>query len=63
LPPDPIHNSREGKFVAIHRAADEFMSGSAFDLDVETVAAQEDVGLSECNKKGSCGILAAGPPS
>ena len=35
--------------MLIYRAVDELVSLECFDLDVETVAAQEDVGRDECN--------------
>jgi hypothetical protein len=46
--PDPLQNSREAEFMLIHRALDQ-LGPVSFDLNVETLAAQEDVGRPEGN--------------
>jgi hypothetical protein len=46
--PDPLQNFREVEFMLIHRALDQ-LAPESFDLDVETLAAQEDVGRPEGN--------------
>ena len=44
VPADPMEYLSETKFVALHGAADELVSGRGFDFDVEAVAAEEDIG-------------------
>jgi hypothetical protein len=53
--------------LLIQRAVDELLSLECFDLDVETVAAQEDIRGSEGDKKGPAELqttrLFSGRPS
>jgi hypothetical protein len=44
---DPVEDLRKAEFLSVHRAVDERVSVRAFDLNVKTIASQEDIGGSE----------------
>ena len=44
---DPVEDFDKAEFVPVHRAVDELIPIHAFDLDVEAVAPQEDIGAGE----------------
>src|ERR1700685_2934514 len=44
---NPVDDSDEAEFVAIHGAGDELVPGCAFEFDVEAVTAQKNVGGGE----------------
>jgi len=46
---NPFENLYKAKFVPFHRADDEGVSIQTFDIDVKTVAPQEDIGRGECD--------------
>jgi hypothetical protein len=45
----PVEYLGEAEFVPVHRAVNERVSLQAFDLDVKTVAPQEDISGCECD--------------
>jgi hypothetical protein len=46
---DPVEDFGKAKFLTVHRAIDERGPIPAFDLDVESVAPQKNIGAGESN--------------
>jgi hypothetical protein len=49
VPANPVKDLAKSKFTPLYGAADERVSLSAFDINVEAVAPKEDIGGGECD--------------